>query len=757
MAGSKHKGKSRPGTAGSAERPRGAKSKKSAAPRAKQPRPAKAAKPRPAPSPAQPAKPPGIAKSAPGPRATASKNPPSKLPKLVITGATMRTSAPKAEARLAPAAAPAQDAGDPMQQAMAHFHAGRLGDASAICERRIAELTDDFGAHHLLGVIRLRQGNFARACELIQRAVNLRPGDAQAQQNLGSLLALQGRLDEAATCYSRAIALEPRQADAHANLGLLLQNRNQLEAAIACFRRAIEINPDHAEAHNRLGMALRDQKQIAAAIAETRRALEIRPTYTEALSNLLLLQRHACDWADLAPLEARLDQLTRAAIAQGRKTGEQVFHSVVRSPDPARNLVLAKASAAELLRHLSSLRLRFPHDRRRGPRPKLTLGYLSGDFRAHPVAHLVRGLFRAHDRNRFRVFTYSYGPDDGSSYRADIAAGSDQFIELRNMNAADCARRIYQDNVDILIDLAGFTGGNRMEIAALRPAPVQVAYLGFPGSTGAPFFDYVVVDRTVMPAGEERYYSEQPIIMPHSYQVNDASQPISAMPFSRSQFGLPAKGFVFCCFNNTYKIEPVMFDLWMRLLRQVPGSVLWLLKSNDVAEANLKREAQNRDIAAERLVFTGKLPKDEHLARIALADLAIDTRIYNGHTTTSDALWAGLPVVALRGTHFASRVAASLLEAVGLPELITSSLAEYEALAIRLAGDREALSALRAKLQRQRQIWPLFDTARFVRNLEAAFTEAWVVYEAGDAPRSIEPRDPAPAAPELSPGLRARP
>jgi predicted O-linked N-acetylglucosamine transferase (SPINDLY family) len=239
--------------------------------------------------------------------------------------------------------------------------------------------------------------------------------------------------------------------------------------------------------------------------------------------------------------------------------------------------------------------------------------------------------------------------------------------------------------------------------------------------------------------------------------VNDSAQPISAKAFSRSEFGLPAKGVVFCCFNNNYKIEPVMFDVWMRLLRQVPGSVLWLLKSNDVADANLKREAESRDVAGDRLVFTGKLPKDEHLARIALADLAIDTRVYNGHTTTSDALWAGLPVVALRGTHFASRVAASLLEAVGLPELATGSLAEYEALALRLAGDPAALAAVRAKLQRNRQTSPLFDTARYVRNLETAFNEAWAIYAAGEPPRPIQPQDPAPAATGMAAGFVARP
>lgn len=645
---------------------------------------------------------------------------------------------------------------EPYPQAIADFHAGRLAEAEAICSKLLAEKPQDFDAVHLLGVIRLRQGDFARACELVQQAVAIRPGDAQAQQNLGSLLALQGRLDEAATCYSRAIAIDPRQADAHSNLGLLLYNRGQTDAAIACYRRAIEINPQHPEAHNRLGLVLLEQKQLTEALAATKRALELRPTYTEALGHLIVLKQQACDWAELPELEARLDQLTRGALQRGRKSGEQVFLSMVRSADPARNLATARGSAQELQRHVASLQLRFPHERRRGPRPKLTLGYVSGDFRNHPLAHLVRGLFRAHDRSRFRVFAYSYGPDDDSRYRADITAGVDQFVDLRNVNAADCARRIYQDNVDILIDLAGHIGGNRMEIAALRPAPVQVSYLGFPGTTGASFFDYIVVDRTVVPPGEEQFLAEQPIVMPHSYQVNDNAQPVSTRAFQRAEFRLPAKGFVYCSFNNTYKIDPTMFDLWMRLLRARPDSVLWLLKSNDLAEANLKREALRRDVAAERLIFSGKLPKDEHLARLALADLGLDTWVCNGHTTTSDALWAGVPVVALRGKHFASRVAASLLEAVGLPELVASSLEEYEALALKLAEDEAMQMALRAKLQRQRLIWPLFDTQRFVRNLEAGFAEAWSIFAANETPRPILVRDGVPFGGGIEAGLAAR-
>jgi protein O-GlcNAc transferase len=763
MAKSKGKG-SRSGQAGDSAPPRPKRPAAPTKPAAGTPKPsARKAKPPSAKKPTAPK--PGLA---PKPRG---KDDPA-APSAAKPTPTVASARPPASARLMvvgagpmppqPAAAPPQPAApppalEPYPQAVAHFQAGRLAEAEAFCSSTLADKPQDFDAMHLLGVIRLRQGDFARACELVQKAVAIRPGDAQAQQNLGSLLALQGRLDEAATCYSRAIAIDPRQADAHSNLGLLLYNRGQPDAAIACYRRAIEINPGHPEAHNRLALVLIEQKQLTEALAAAKRALELRPGYTEALGHLIVLKQQACDWAELPELEARLDQLTRPALQRGRKSGEQVFLSMVRSADPARNLATARGSAEELQRHVASLQLRFPHERRRGPRSKITLGYVSGDFRNHPLAHLVRGLFRAHDRNRFRVFAYSYGPEDETRYRADIAAGVDQFVDLRNVNAADCARRIYQDNVDILIDLAGHIGGNRMEIAALRPAPLQVSYLGFPGTTGAAFFDYIVVDRTIVPAGEEKFLAEQPIVMPHSYQVNDNAQPISTRTFQRAEFRLPAKGFVFCCFNNTYKIDPPMFDLWMRLLRARPDSVLWLLKSNDLAEANLKREALQRDVAAERLIFSPKLPKDEHLARLALADLALDTRICNGHTTTSDALWAGVPVVALRGRHFASRVAASLLEAVGLPETVTGSMEDYEALALKLSEDEPMRAALRGKLQRQRLVWPLFDTQRFARNLEAGFAEAWSIVAAGEAPRPILVQDGSPAGGTIEAGLTARP
>jgi protein O-GlcNAc transferase len=631
-----------------------------------------------------------------------------------------------------------------VRTAVDEIQAGNLEAAAAILDPLLAAEPEDFDTLHAGAVLRLKLGRFAEALALMQKAVTKNPGDAQAQQNLGAMLARQGRLEEAAAYFTRAIAIDPRNVSAQTNLGLIYQSRGQIEAAVGCYRKAIAADPAAAEGHSRLAAALKDTGDLPGAIAAARRALELKPSYTEALSNLIHYLEHACDWRELPALEAKLDKLTAPALARGVKCGEAPLLSVVRSADPVRNLRVASSASKDLAASMASLNMHFPHERRRGPRKKLTIGYLSGDFRNHPVAHLVRGLFQRHDRERFRVIGYSYGPDDGSDYRRHIAASCDLFVDLRSAGTAAGARRIYEDGVDILIEITGYVAGNRLDIPALRPAPLQVSWLGFPGSTGAAFFDYAIVDKIVLPPTEIQTFAERPIWMPHCYQVNDSDQPISARTFRRADFHLPENGFVFCCFNNTYKIEPQMFDLWMRLLKAVPGSVLWLLRSNPQAEENLKREATARGVAAERLLFDGKLPKDQHLARLSLADLALDTYVYNGHTTTSDALWAGVPVVGYAGTHFANRVSASLLTNLGLPELIANGLDRYEALVLSLVQDPAGLRAIRRRLAERRMRWPLFDTARFARNLEAALAGIWRLYEAGKPPSPIVIADPGP-------------
>jgi predicted O-linked N-acetylglucosamine transferase (SPINDLY family) len=679
-------------------------------------------------------------------RPTAEKNNPSAMAQLGLQVVALTPGV--APVGAAPGGAEAEHA-QRIRTAIDELQAGNLEAAGAILDPLLAAQAEDFDTLHAGAVLRLKLGRFAEALELMQKAVTKNPGDAQAQQNLGGMLARQGRLEEAADYFKRAIAIDPRNVSALTNLGLIYQSRGQIEAALGCYRKAIAADPGVAEGHSRLATALKDVGDLPGAIASARRALEQRPNYPEALGNLIHYLQHVCDWRDLPALEDKLDRVTAPALQRGLKTGETPLLSIARSADAMRNLRVAQAASKDLLASMSSLNMHFPHDRRRGPRKKLTVGYLSGDFRNHPVAHLVRGLFQRHDRDCFQVIGYSYGPDDGSAYRQHIASSCDLFVDLRSIGTAAGARRIYEDGVDILVEITGYVAGHRLDIPALRPAPLQVSWLGFPGSTGAAFFDYAIVDPIVLPPSEVATFSERPIWMPHAYQINDSEQPISARTFRRADFHLPENAFVFCCFNNTYKIEPQMFDLWMRLLKAVPGSVLWLLRSNPQAEENLRREAAARGVAAERLLFDGKLPKDQHLARLALADLALDTLIYNGHTTSSDALWAGVPLVGYSGMHFASRVSASLLTNLGLTELIATSLERYEALVLELARDPARLRGIRRLLAERRMCWPLFDTARFVRNLEAAMIGIWNLHQSNKPPAAIvvADKDPLEAVP----------
>jgi predicted O-linked N-acetylglucosamine transferase (SPINDLY family) len=374
---------------------------------------------------------------------------------------------------------------------------------------------------------------------------------------------------------------------------------------------------------------------------------------------------------------------------------------------------------------------RYRHDR-------IRVAYLSADFHDHATAHLAAGLFEHHDRARFETFAVSFGPDDRSAMRQRLERAFGRFIDVRGKTDQAIAELVRRHEIDIAVDLKGVTLGARPGVLARRPAPLQVNYLGYPGTMGAPYIDYLIADAFVVPPDGEGAYSEKVVRLPDCYQINDATRPVAQAPPSRAQAGLPPDAFVFCCFNNNYKITPDLFDVWMRLLRAVEGSVLWLLEGNAHAPGNLRREAQARGVAADRLVFAPRLADlDAHLARHRLADLFLDTHYCNAHTTASDALWAGLPLLTCAGATFASRVAGSLLHAVGLPELVTHSLADYEALALTLARDEILLADVRDRLARNRLTVPLFDTARTTRAIEQAFTAMWERHKGNEPPKGF--------------------
>lgn len=442
------------------------------------------------------------------------------------------------------------------------------------------------------------------------------------------------------------------------------------------------------------------------------------------------------DWQDYENRISAIQEWTEAGLARGEPSPLLPFRSLFLPLPHELRLAVARREAERLAEMVANRDLVAETVTKivGAETVRLKIGYVSADFREHPTAHLMRGLFRSHDRDRFEIYGYSLRGDDGSAYYRQIRDDCDRFVDLSAMENAAAARRIWADGVHVLVDLMTYTNYARPEIFALRPAPVQIGWLGFPGSSGAGYMDYLLVDPVVLPPEQTRYCTEQPIYLPECYQVNDRWQEIAETGCRRIDQGLPEQGFVFCCFNQVQKLEPVMFAVWMRVLGRVPGSVLWLYSRSEEAQSRLRATAETHGIAGERLIFARRLPKAQHLERHRLADLFLDTRLYNAHTTASDALWAGLPVLTCLGETFPARVAASLLQAVGLSELITGSLEEYEERAVRLATAPTVLAGLRAKLADNRLRAPLFDTERFARHLEQAYQLVWERHTQGLPP-----------------------
>jgi protein O-GlcNAc transferase len=478
-------------------------------------------------------------------------------------------------------------------------------------------------------------------------------------------------------------------------------------------------NPDNCV---KLGISLRAQGDLHGSIQNLRHALSIAPDHGEAIANLAIVCQHVCDWDALESLCRRLDDLTRRSLDAGGLPAEQPLFTIRRRADLQLNLSVARAHSCEIERRALRTAHRFNHNRRKAADNRITLGYLSYDFRNHAVTHQLLPLFRLHDRNRFRVLAFSIGPDDASDWRRSIERDCDSFVDICTTGLSQAAQTINDHRVDILIDLMGHTHHNRMAIMALRPAPLQIGYLGFLSTTGADFIDYLIADSVVCPPSHGPFFSEKRIWMPQCYQMTHDMTPRSKRKFSRQDCGLPANGFVFCCFNNVYKIDSALFQSWMDVLSQIPGSVLWLCPSNPMAVDRLQKTAESKGINPERLIFADKLPLAQHLNRLQLADLALDTLTYNGGATTANALWAGIPVLTVMGRHWVSRMSASHLKAAGLEEMVANNLIDYRQTAIALALNPEKLQAIKSRLLRNQTTHPLFNPQRFVRNLESAYT-----------------------------------
>lgn len=636
--------------------------------------------------------------------------------------------------------------------ARAHYNLGnallRLDEAPAAeaSLRRALELQPQHAhAWAALGVALGAQGHFEEAYPCLDRALAMRPEDPKVHLNLANLLLAQKRLPDALRRYRQALALAPGYVEALLGQGRAYSAEKRHGLAADCFRQALEARPGSPEALHLLGGTLFELEDYAEAKTVLHRALAARPDFPEAVATLLRVLSNTCDWGEMGDRVAEIRAAAGLALAAGKVPPISSSQANAYDFSMAEKLAFARAHSARLDERLAPARaeLAFRHPARDPAPDRLRIGYWSYDLRNHATAHLMRRVFGLHNRARFEVFTYSYGPDDGSDYRATIASESEHFVDLREADDAAAARRIQADGIHILVDLMGYVANCRPEVLALRPAPIQVNYLGYPGTMGAGFMDYIVTDRVTTPAEDEPFIDEAIVHMPHSYQVTDDRQPIDPAAVTRADEGLPENGVVYCCFNTLYKLEPSFFGAWMRILAAVPGSVLWLLAKPEAARANLRREAEAAGVDADRLVFAEGKPKPRHLARLRLADLFLDTRYYNAHTTASDALWAGVPVLTSPGRGFPARVAASLLGAIDLPELIMPDLACYEREALRLGRDPVALAALKAKLAVHRKARPLFDTRRWLRHFEWALEAMWAGHAAGREPAAIR-------VPELS-------
>ncbi len=511
-------------------------------------------------------------------------------------------------------------------------------------------------------------------------------------------------------------------------MAVALQELKRFEEALDSYARALKIKPDYAEAHNNRGVTLQELKRFEEALDSYERALKIQSNGDWLYGTWLHAKMQLCNWSNF---ESRIADLA-ARIQQAEKTTPPfsvlaLIDGLTLQRQAAETWVREKYPSSRILPPLSK--------RRRGE--KIRIGYYSADYHGHATAYLIAELFERHDKQRFELLAFSYGVDERDDMRKRLAAAFAQFLDVRTKSDIEVARISRELGVDIAVDLKGFTQDARTGIFSCRAAPIQVNYLGYPGTMGAPYIDYIIADPMLIPQESRQQYSERVVYLPHSYQANDSKRQIADKEFARAELGLPSTGFVFCCFNNNYKITPDTFDGWMRILKQVEGSVLWLLVDNETAAENLRREARARDVDAGRLIFAARMALPEHLARHRAADLFIDTLPCNAHTTASDALWAGLPVLTRMGESFAARVAASLLYAIGLPELVTTTQEQYESTAIELASDPGRLAEFKDRLHRNRLTMPLFDIEQFTRHVENAYTQMYERYQADLSPEHI--------------------
>jgi protein O-GlcNAc transferase len=624
-------------------------------------------------------------------------------------------------------------AGDP-RNADAHNNVGAALHAVGRHEEAVSHLRESLTvrpqfakAHNNLGLVFKAMHRPEEAIAQFDLALQLNPRDIETYCNLGAILQETGRAHDSLDIYAKALGLAPGSPDAEAGAGNALSLLGRHYEALAAFDRALAARSDFPEALLGRAHVHSDLRRYDLAAADYEQALRFDRHLPYAEGHRLHAKMQCCDWATFP---ADRDRIVRA-VEQGRDVATPWVFLTISSTSAVQHTCAKLFVKRKHPR--SGIQLwsgeRYNHDR-------IRVAYLSADMREHPMARLIVELLERHDKSRFETYGFSFGLDTGDALRARMSRTFDRFVDVRSRSDRDAADLVRDAEIDIAVDLMGFTRQMRASIFAMRPAPIQVNYLGYAGTMGADYMDYILADRFTV-AADESHYSEKVVFLPHTYLPTDTTRPVEKPALSRQEAGLPAEGFVFCSFNANYKTTPDVFDIWMKLLREVEGSVLWLLKGNEEASSNLRLETKRRGVAPERLVFAPPVGVEAYLARLQLADLFLDTLPYNSHTTASDALWAGLPLLTCRGTAFAGRVASGILTAAGLPELVAESLQEYEARALQIARDPARLNELRDKLLQSHRMQPLFDTRRMTRNVEAAYSIMFQRHQLGEPPESF--------------------
>ena len=603
------------------------------------------------------------------------------------------------------------------KQAVAYLQQGKLDDAERLLKQVFKLAPKHPEVIRLLAVILAHKRELTDALKMIDSSIKIDNKNYLAHSNKGNILKDLYQYKSALESYDRAIALQPNYAEAHNNRGNLLMDMNQLESALESYGKAIALQPNYAEAYSNMGNALRKQNSLDEALEAYEKSMAVGGSIDPILGSYVNLKMQLCDWDGI---EDQLNHIRAGKIQ--RKDRFFPFNLLAACDDPD----VIKNVTAEYMEALHPARPDLGSIPNRPRKEKIRIGYFSPDFKNHPVAYLMAEIIELHNRDRFEVTAFSIGHDGlEDEMRQRLELGFDQFIDVFGKSDKEVALLSRELEIDIAVDLGGLTEGTSPSIFAFRAAPVQISYLGYLSTMAAPYMDYLISDSTLIPEEIRDAYSEKIIYLP-SYQANDSQRPVIRGTFSREDFGLPSKGFIFCSFNSSYKLTPQIFDSWARILNQVESSALFLYAENASVKKNLSQEIEKRGVSSDRLIFGGRLSRDDYFARFRVADLFLDTSPYNAGTTASDALWMGLPVITYAGKSFSARMCASILNAMGLPELITGSLESYEALAISLASDPEKMKAIGNKLRANIGQTPLFNSKLFTQNLEAAYQ---IVYD----------------------------